>query len=41
MSKQITSTLSWGSTRVKVGGKTEVISARNRLRSLNHSRNHL
>ena len=30
-----TSTLSWGSTRVKVGGKTEVISARNRLRSRN------
>ncbi len=29
-----TTTLSWGSTRVKVGGKVEVIQARNRLQSL-------
>ncbi len=29
-----TTTLSWGSTRLKVGGKVEVIQARNRLRSL-------
>lgn len=29
-----TTTLSWGSTRLKVGGKVEVIQARNRLQSL-------